>query len=101
MGERLQYRLVEGCGPETGWVSKRLGGRELLQRLPEDSRVACEDFRALIRLVDLTFALRCAASSWKDRADQIELMLGITTRLDEIASDEHEPEILRAVAREK
>lgn len=31
-GERLHYKLLEGAGPLTGWVSTKLGGRELLQR---------------------------------------------------------------------
>lgn len=31
-GERLQYRLLAGAGPTSGWVSTRVSGKELLAR---------------------------------------------------------------------
>lgn len=38
IGERLHYTLKEGLGPEEGWVSVRVNGRDLVQPLaePED-----------------------------------------------------------------
>jgi len=32
VGERLHYRLVTGKGPDKGWVSLRIGGKDLLVR---------------------------------------------------------------------
>ncbi|CAE7703454.1 yacO, partial [Symbiodinium sp. CCMP2456] len=29
---RLRYKLITGSGPETGWVSTRLYGKDLLRR---------------------------------------------------------------------
>lgn len=43
-GERLNYRMVRGEGPETGWVSLTLSGRELLvRRAPEPEELLTLD----------------------------------------------------------
>eukprot|EP00438_Fugacium_kawagutii_P008997 Skav205044 [mRNA] locus=scaffold2506:165314:178399:+ [translate_table: standard] len=34
VGERLCYRLEEGSGPAKGWVSIRVSGKELVEKLP-------------------------------------------------------------------
>ena len=39
-GERLNFRKIEGEGPETGWVSIRLKGKELLVPLDAENVVA-------------------------------------------------------------
>jgi len=41
VGERLNYRLVEGTGPASGWVSLRLTGKELL--VPHEEPAAPAD----------------------------------------------------------
>jgi len=33
-GERLQYRKLQGAGPDSGWVSLTMSGKELLSRSP-------------------------------------------------------------------
>lgn len=38
VGDRLHYKLLQGSGPETGWVSLKLKGRELCVRVPMVSR---------------------------------------------------------------
>ncbi|CAJ1457540.1 unnamed protein product [Effrenium voratum] len=37
---RLQYQLLSGHGPETGWVSLKVGGKELLEKAPEERLVS-------------------------------------------------------------
>jgi len=39
-GERLQYRLLSGTGPETGWVSLKVSGKDLLAPRGEEAPAA-------------------------------------------------------------
>jgi len=36
-GDRLHYRLLVGTGPQEGWVSTKISGKDLLSLLPEKS----------------------------------------------------------------
>lgn len=39
VGERLHYRLMTGSGPETGWVSLNIAGKDLLKLGPLEIEV--------------------------------------------------------------
>ncbi|CAE7949248.1 Senp7 [Symbiodinium sp. KB8] len=43
LGERLRYRRLQGLGPESGWVTVRLGLKELLRKTADTSRNGAED----------------------------------------------------------
>lgn len=39
-GERLQYELLRGAGPASGWVTIRLPGKELVKRVASETNVS-------------------------------------------------------------
>lgn len=47
-GQRLHYKLVAGAGPEQGWVSVTVKGRELLQKMPATSAQKCPSMRVFV-----------------------------------------------------
>ena len=53
-GERLQYRLLEGRGPASGWVSLAVQGKPHL-RSNRDSRIAFEVDGVLVWLLSKPF----------------------------------------------
>lgn len=40
IGDRLHFKLVNGTGPQEGWVSTKIGGKELVQLLPDEAALA-------------------------------------------------------------
>lgn len=60
VGERLNYKLVTGTGPPTGWVSTKLTGKDLLVPKAEES-LASADLPAYLRTEGVATTLKAAA----------------------------------------
>ncbi|CAE8584121.1 unnamed protein product [Polarella glacialis] len=77
-GDRLNYQLVKGTGPQTGWVSIRISGKDLLVKTdlpsaPKDVEVAASSGEGVVESVDdpasgngVSSAAPCAAPESED-----------------------------------
>jgi len=91
VGDRMRFKKTWGRGPDSGWVSLKLSGRELLVRAGAAKnlfrRRSDELFRAVVRVQDMHHALSWADAGWKRRNDVIDLVQAISGRLDAAAMD--------------